>query len=200
MAHRQAAASWRARVSSLSVLVVLLVGMQACGAHTTSAPERATDDQPRQSAHFALLRTPPEGLPASIRRVLRAPTLGMNWRLAQRIPVVLPGSYWIVPGDRYLCIVARADPASPGVGTTCARTAQAIEHGIAAVTIAPARPAARVAPSRLIVGVTPDGTRTVLVHTHEAVAKVPVVDTVFVRHDSIAAPPDLLTLRGTTTP
>jgi hypothetical protein len=55
--------------------------------------------QPRQLARFALLRTPPEGLPLSIRRVLHRPVFGINWRLAHRIPAKSEGVYWLVPGD-----------------------------------------------------------------------------------------------------
>jgi hypothetical protein len=182
---RLAKVSWRTCVSSLSALVVA-VGVSACGTHTTSTPE---------SAHFALMRTPGKELPATVRRVLRTPTSGMSWSLARRIAVPLPGSYWMVPGDGYLCIVARADPASPGVGTTCTPTAQAIEHGVVYVSITPPNPAAHVAPSRLVVGVAPDGVREVLVHTRGLVAKVPVVDAVFMRRDAVAAPPDFVALR-----
>lgn len=143
-------------------------------------------------ANFALLRTQPEGLPARVQRVLRAPTFGLNWKLAQRIPVALPGAYWLVPGNGYLCVVARE---SLGVGTTCAPSSEALQHGIASITITPFRPTRGVRPSRLIVGAAPDGTREVLVHTHGAVETAPVVNEVFVSRDSVDAPPDFLALR-----
>lgn len=213
-----ATVSWRACVSSLAVLS-LFAGVGGCGTSLTSdtrrpdgaqsssqaspAPRKPSPDEPyayrviarvehRQLAHFALLRRRPEGLPARTQRILRTPTFGLSWKLAQRIPVTLPGAYWLVPGDGYLCVVAQE---SMGVGTTCAPTAEAVQHGIASITITPLRPAPGIRPSRLIVGVAPDGAREVLVHTHGAVATVPVVDEVFVLRDSVAAPPDFFALR-----
>jgi hypothetical protein len=210
--------SWRACASSLAVLS-LLAGTGGCGMSQTSdtrrpdgarsspqtapAPRKPTPDEPyayrvitrvehRQLANFALLRTRPEGLPARTQRILGTPTFGLNWRLAQRIPVALPGAYWLVPGNGYLCVVAQE---GMGVGTTCAPTSEAVEHGIASITVTPPGPASHIPPSRLIVGVAPDGAREVLVHTHGAIATVPVVDEVFVLRDSVAAPPDFLTVR-----
>lgn len=151
--------------------------------------------EPRQLRRFALLRTRPEGLPARTRGVLREPIAGMNWGLAQRVPVALPGTYWLVPGDGYLCIVGQADRAAPGVGTTCARTEQAVAHGVATVTLAPPGAAVRVAQPRLVVGVAPDGAREVGVHTRGVVVTAPVIEGAFVLRDAATAPPDLLTFR-----
>lgn len=151
--------------------------------------------EPRQLRRFALLRTRPEGLPARTRRILHAPIAGTNWGLAQRVPVALPGAYWLVPGNGYLCIVGQADLASPGVGTTCARTEQAVEHGVATVTLAPPSAAVRIAKPRLVVGVAPDGAREVLVHTRGVVVTAPIVESAFVLRDAATAPPDLLTFR-----
>ncbi len=213
--------SWRTCASSL-VLLWLLVGAQACGTSSTSgdakradapaasrpsptAPAPASDDggaarviahvQRRQSASFALLRTRPEPLPGRIRRILRQPIVGMNWDLAQRIPVAQRGTFWLVPGNRHLCIVQRGSLGSPGVGTTCARTSQAVGHGIANIAVRRAPFGSSTGQARLIVGVAPDGAREVLVHTRGSVATAPVAGTAFVLRDSIAAPPDVLTLR-----
>jgi hypothetical protein len=214
--------SWRACASSLAVLS-LLAGVGACGTSKTSdarrsdattqssprasqASREATPSEPRayrviaraehrQLANFALLRTPPEGLPAGTQRILRAPIFGVNWKLAQRIPVTLPGAYWVVPGNRYLCVISLKSMGSPGAGTTCAQTSQALEHGIADITIARGSPGSRIPHGRLIVGVAPDGVREVLVHTHGSVATVPVVDDVFALRDSATSPPDFSTLR-----
>lgn len=210
--------SWRVCVSSLVVLA-LLAGAESCGTSQTSGarPPDATQSTPQASpasrkptprephayrviarvehrllANFALLRTRPEGLPALVQRVLRAPTFGLNWKLAERIPVALPSAYWLVPGNGYLCIVARE---SMGVGTTCAPSSEALVHGIASITITPFRPTPGVRPSRLIVGVAPDGTHEVLVHTRGEVDTGPVVNEVFVLRDSVDAPPDFLALR-----
>jgi hypothetical protein len=214
--------SWRTCASSLAVLWLLVVA-QACGtasqssdagradasqaaSRTSPAPPATTSGdlrayrviarvERRQLVHFALLRSRPEELPARVRRALRTPIVGMNWNLAQRILVTLPGTFWLVPGNHHLCIVQQGSLGSPGVGTTCAQTSQAIEHGIANITIKRAPFGSSVGQSRLIVGMAPGGTRKVLVHTRGSVATVPVAGEVFVLRDSIAAPPDILTLR-----
>jgi hypothetical protein len=148
--------------------------------------------QTRQLAAFALLRTPPEGLPPATQRVLRRPIFGSNWRLAQRIPAKAEGTYWLVPGNGYLCVISQGVMGGPGVGTTCASTAQAVVHGIAACSITPPGVPHRV---RLIVGVAPDGTRAALVHMRGVITGVSVHGGVFVLRDSTLAPPDFISLR-----
>jgi hypothetical protein len=206
----------RACLGSLAALG-LLVGGEACGDQGASQPaprtapltapvapgplprfRTVTRVEPRQRAAFALLRTPSEGIPAGTRRRLGRPLVGGSWRLAQRIPVALPGAYWLVPANRHVCVVAQRSAGAHGPGTTCARTADAVAHGVAHVTIrgvgpdaAPAHPRR----SRLIVGVAPDGARRVLVRTRGEVATVPVVHGTFVRRDANPAPPDDLRLR-----
>ncbi|HEU4701077.1 MAG TPA: hypothetical protein VFS37_01245 [Conexibacter sp.] len=146
-----------------------------------------------QRAAFALLRTPPEPLPADTRRLLGPPLFGMSWRLAQRIPVALAGRYWLVPGNRHLCVVEQGSMGSPGAGSTCARAADAIAHGLADIVVKRAGPVGAAAPSgpaRLIVGVAPDGARAVRVDTRGRTARVPVADGVFVLRDRLVLPPD----------
>jgi len=147
----------------------------------------------RQRAAFALLRTRPEGLTSATRRLLGPPIFGMSYGLAQRIPVALTGGYWLVPGNGHLCIVEQGSMGSPGAGSTCARTADAVAHGIADTTVkrgGPGGGGALAGPARLIVGVAPDGTRAVLVHTRGRMARVPVVDGTFVLRDGVVAPAD----------
>jgi hypothetical protein len=147
--------------------------------------------QPRQLAAFALLGTPPEGIPAATQRILHKPAFGINWRLAQRIPVKSDGTYWLVPGNRYLCVISQDVMGGAGVGTTCAPTSQAIAHGIADISITLPGAAHR---ARLIVGVAPNGVREVLVHTRGATATAPTHDGVFVLRDATLAPPDTISL------
>lgn len=149
----------------------------------------------KQLAKFAVLRTPPEGLPTAVQRVLKAPVFGSNWNLAQRLPVTVPGAYWLLPGDGYLCVVSQGSMGSSTIGTTCARTSQARQHGIAAITVARAVPGSHGAAGRLIVGLAPDGTHQVVVHTGASAKTVQVLDEVFVLHDSTVAPPDYFVLR-----
>src|SRR5690349_18928868 len=63
--------------------------------------------QIRQAKAFSILRSPPEGLPKHITRLLRQPIFGINWMLAQRIPTPGRGTYWAIPGNGYLCIVSQ---------------------------------------------------------------------------------------------
>lgn len=148
--------------------------------------------QPRQLAAFALLRTHPEGLPIAMQRILRGPVFGINWKLAQRIPVDSAGTYWLVPGSGHLCMLSQGVMGGIGVGTTCAGTAYAIAHGIADVSMT--LPDAR-HPARLIVGVAPTGTKKVIVHTHGTISTIPVRREIFALRDSTVAAPDEISLR-----
>jgi hypothetical protein len=184
------------------VAALLLGGLSACGNAQSggvqaraSAPVVAPRPEHRQFVNFALLRTRPEGLPVSVRQILQTPRFGMRWALAQRMPVDVPGDYWLVPGAGYLCIVDHT-PASAGIGTVCARTAQVIDQGMATVAIPRRADLAPTGASRLIVGIAPDGARRVYIHTRGAVATVPVVNGQFVRRDAATVPPDSLSLRS----
>jgi hypothetical protein len=148
--------------------------------------------QPRQLAAFPLLRTPPEGLPIATQRILRKHAFGINWNLARRIPVKLEASYWLVPGNGYLCVISQGVMHGRGVGTTCAQTAEAVAHGIADISIALPGTAHR---TRLIVGVAPIRAHDVLVHTRGKVSVAVVHQGVFVLRDSILSPPDTMALR-----
>jgi len=151
--------------------------------------------EPQQLANFALLRTPPEGLPMTVRHLLGDPVFGSNWDFAQRIPAPTSGAYWLLPGNGYMCVVSDGSMGSNTIGTTCARTSKARQHGIAAITVARAVPGSRVKAGRLIVGLAPDGADRVDVHTRGSTETVPVRDEVFVLHDLTAAPPDFFAPR-----
>ena len=163
------------------------------GASPTSSLAVISHVQPRQSVNFSLLRTPPEGLSAWTKRILRKPTFGMNWALAHRLPVAVPGDFWAIPGNGFLCIVAQ-----PDIHTTtrsCATTDDALAHGVAAVLIRAAPTSGNTPDNRLIVGVAPDRARNALVQTAGWVTTVPVLDNVFMLRDSATDPPDSMTLR-----
>jgi hypothetical protein len=146
----------------------------------------------RQLAAFPLLRAPSEGLPIATQRILRKHAFGINWNLARRIPTKLEGSYWLVPGNGYLCVISQGVMHGRGVGTTCAQTAEAVAHGIADISIAlPGTPHR----ARLIVGVAPTRAREVLVHTQGKVSVAAVHQGVFVLRDSILSSPDTMALR-----
>jgi hypothetical protein len=187
-------AAGRARLGLLPALI-LCVALAACGGQEAGnepvtepgvAPARGVS--PRLAANFALLRTPADGLPPAVRRILRTPVPGMNWSLARRIPVRLPGAYWLAPGANDLCIVATT-PDSPAIGTVCASVEEALRHSVANVSLDTR------SRERLIVGVAPDGTRTVFVRSGVSTSSARVRDGNFVLRDSVSAPPDELTLR-----
>ena len=170
----------------------MLAGLTACGGPQDDS-ERASAGAPEKgmsrllSTNFALLRTPPDGIPRDVRQILRVPVSGMKWSLARRIPVSLPGTYWLVPGAKHLCLVATT-PDSPAVGTVCATANQALRHGVANTSLDP------VSGKRLIVGVVPDGTRTVRIRSGASTTSARVRHGTFVLRDSVSAPPDRVTL------
>lgn len=198
--------SWRTRASSLVALLLAAAGVASCGAgtstdattsHTASTPPAAhMVERPTrlQRENFALLRTRPEGLPVHLRDLVRTRDAAFNPALAQRIPVLLPGSWWLVPDGSQLCLVSEV-PGTTGAGTVCGSTREALKEGIATISFAPAERTPAVAPTRLVVGVAPDDAREALVHTHGSVAAVPVVGGVFVLRDSARAPSDFVELR-----
>ena len=180
-------------------------GGQRTGSSSADAPARpgAAGAQPGSSipviAHvgqqllddLSLLRTRPEGLPPTVTGVLREPTYGMNWRLAQRLPVNALGvALWAVPANDAVCIVGqeRLD----AVTATCARTRHAIRHGVATVLLRePRGPQSRgAAGRRLVAGIAPDRARSMRVLTDGSTATVPVVDGAFLLQDAVADPPD----------
>lgn len=198
--------SWRPRASSVVALSLAAV-LAACGSanhdgatpHLVSphpAPRMLARLAPLQHDSFALLRGRPEGLPTRVRRLVRARDAAINPALAQRIPVVIPGRYWLVPGIGSLCVVSEI-PGTPGAGTICATTRQVVEQGMATISLTPAERAPGGVAERLLVGIAPDDARKALVHTAGDVVAVPVVDDVFVLRDGVNAPSDFLELRHT---
>lgn len=194
---------WK-RQLGLSLALMLSVSLTACGTEQSQNRQaltqafrtsndtlrRASDDRSSHvlSASFALLRTPPDGVPPRVRQALSDPVPGMSWSLARRIPVSAPSAYWLVPGIEDLCVVA-ATPKSPTIGTVCASINQTLRHGIANTSLDP------ISGRRIIVGVVPKGTRTVLIRSGNSTTSVHVVHGRFVLRDSVAGPPDVLALR-----
>ena len=185
-------------------IITLSASLMACGAQQeqsgqahTRTPRRSHDTRPPAalngrispllSANFALLRTPPDGVPFAVRQALGS-VPGVSGDLARRIPVSLPSKYWLVPGVANICVVART-PRSPSVGTVCANVSQALHHGIANTSLD------LVSGRRVIVGVVPTGTHTVLVRSGATTSSVRALHGRFVLRDSVAAPPDEFMLR-----
>ena len=182
----------RRRLGLMLVLVSLLAltacGSQGAGSGSTSrSASRGPPVPSRLTADFALLRAPAEGLPASISRRIRIPLPGMDWDLAKRVPVSLPGTYWLTPGRKDVCLLATSST-TPVIGTVCATVAQTPRHGIANTSLDPATG------RRTIVGVVPDGTRSVIVKSRGSSVSVPVRDALFVLRDKVAEPPNVVIL------
>lgn len=198
--------SWRTRASSLVALLLAVGGVASCGAATSTVatvsrtagerPTPRTVERPTrlQREHFALLRTRPEGLPTHLRGLVRTRDTAFNPALAQRIPVLLPGGYWLVPDGAEMCVVSEV-PGTTGAGTVCGSTREALKEGVATISFTPAERTSAGAPTRLVVGVAPDDAREALVHTKGSVGTVPVVRGVFVLRDSARTPSDFVELR-----
>lgn len=189
-ACRSRGESWRV---GLLLVLMLSVSLTACGTQQggSEPTQTQTPDEGISRllpANFALLRTPPNGIPPAVRRTLRVPVSGMKWSLARRIPVSLPGTYWLAPGVEDICIVATV-PDSPAIGTVCATVDQALHHGVANTSLDPN------SGRRIIVGVAPDGTHAVLVRSGISATSVRVRHGSFVLRDRVSSPPDRLTLR-----
>jgi hypothetical protein len=77
------------------------------------------------------------------------------------------------------------------VETLCETTREALHDGVATTLISASR-SARMA--RLIVGIAPDHTHTVIADTKGHLAQIPVSGGVFLRQDGATNPPDTLRL------
>jgi hypothetical protein len=143
-----------------------------------------------QRNHFALLRGVPEPLPPSVRRILRKPTFGMNWDLAQRVPVSLRGSFWLIPGRHVLCLL-HAETVHEA-SSACAPAKTAFAHGVVAASLREA--SAGVPAKRLIVGVVPDGTTGAVIHTGRMTSRVAIAHNLLVLRDSMEESPDAVSL------
>lgn len=181
----------------LAAVVFIGAMLTACGDQqaqtqtrrtTKEAPRSGGKISPLLSSNFALLRTPPDGISPAARQTLAASDLRVSWGLARRIPVAIPGRYWLVPGPASICVVA-ATPGSPAIGAVCASVSQALHHGVASTSLD------QTSGRRVIVGVVPIGTRTVLVRSGATTSSAHVFHGHFALRDSVAAAPDVLVLR-----
>lgn len=139
--------------------------------------------------HFGLLRTPAESLPATVWRLMREPIVGVSWDHAQKVPTYGAGAYWLVPGERGLCLLAKRN----GLSMVCTSVEQAIRSGISLVELRPNNE--RHSGKRVLVGVGPDGADKAYIWTKGAVVVVPISrHGVFRREDGAAHQPDLVKL------
>lgn len=167
-------------------------------AHSPRKPRRGQSSfvvtrhlEDRQRASFAVFRTSPEPLPQSMRRTMRRPIYGINWGLAQRLPVKNPARAWAVPGDGYICILALQVRRGRGaVGATCASNEAALAHGLATTFLSDRGTGAFRTSARVIVGIAPDRAREVIAKAPKSTVRIPVVSGVFIQRDTATYPPD----------
>jgi hypothetical protein len=149
----------------------------------------------RQRGSFAVFRTSPEPLPWSMRRAMRRPIYGINWSLAQRLPIRDPARVWAVPGDGYICILSLQVHRGRGaVGATCKSTEAALDHGVATTLLSDRGTGVFQRTYRVIVGIAPDRAREVVADGSGSTVRIAVVRGVFIRRDTEPYPPDRLKL------
>lgn len=149
----------------------------------------------RQRASFAVFRTSSEPLPRSVRRAMRRPIYGINWDLAQRLPISNPAHAWAVPGHKYICIVSLQVQRGRGaVGATCESTSAALDHGLATTLLGDRGTGVFQSSARVIVGIAPDRAREVIADGSGSTVRIAVVSGAFIRRDSVPYPPDRLKL------
>lgn len=112
----------------------------------------------------------------------------MAWDLAQRVPVHATSTYWLVPGAKDLCMVATT-PKSPAISFACTSSSRALRRGIVHTSLD------TISGRRTMVGITPDGTHSALIQSGALTTSVRVRHGRFVLRDSVALPPDQVTLR-----
>ena len=190
---------WCVRAASFLLLFEATLGAWGCSANGPESVARSkgvlavTRADAEQIASFYLLSTQPEGLPVAIAQVLRQhPMSGLNWDLAQKLPGHMRQPFWIVPGKDTLCILTQDK--SRAINLSCRTTAEAVLHGVAAVTIR-SMSSRRNDAGRSIVGLAPNNARWVLVRTGRTQSSAPIRQHVFVVVDSVPRPPSDLTFR-----
>jgi hypothetical protein len=150
---------------------------------------------PLQVANFELLHTNPEGVPAEITDLVRQhpPRFGLNWSLAQRLPVRLRAPFWVVPGKETLCLTTRDETRM--IRLSCQPTRDAIKHGVATITIEGVSQPGKGIGVRHIVGLAPNGASRVVIQTGKSRQVVLVRNHVFVESDAASLPPTEMTVR-----
>jgi hypothetical protein len=156
-----------------------------------SSPSVIRHLEDRQRASFAVFRTPPEPLPWSMRQAMRRPIYGINWDLAQRLPIRDPARAWAVPGAGYICILSLQVHRGRGaVGAACASTEAALDHGLAMTLLSDRGSGASQRSYRVILGIAPDRARGVVADGSGSTVRIAVVSGIFIRRDTVPYPPD----------
>lgn len=168
---------------------------------SSSSVATATSPKDLQSWQraFPVFQTPPEPLPKLVRQpLIREPIYGLNWKLAQHLPTGIPQQVWAVPGNHFICLISlqRDRWHRPSGGAVCSPTRKAHSVGVQ-VTFLNEPDTGATSRSRTIVGVAPRQTHAVVVHTLGSDTRIPVEAGVFLVNDTVANPPDRVTLLKT---
>lgn len=176
----------------VGLLSILLISCGLVALKLESDRDSSTDTNSRRFVTFSQLRTQPEGLPFDLRRIIRHPPLGANWTLAQRLRIHVKGRFWAVPANDAICIIGQGKDSV--IEMTCTTTKAALQHGVAIVSLDQPKVAGEPA-ARLTVGMAPDGSRTVVIHTGTRTTTGAIANGVFAVRDMATGPPDELTFR-----
>lgn len=178
-------------MAGLPAVILSVCLLSACG-----GGRQVTDRESPQGLRevFALFRSFPDGLPPRVTRILRVPTGGSKWRLAQRLRTTAGPAVWAVPGKGILCLISQ-EGAHSEVLSSCTRTGRAVEHGAFLTSLSPEPVLGFGQARRFIAGVVPAGTRRVRIHTLGSVPKtVGVADGTVTLLDDVADPPERFVL------
>jgi hypothetical protein len=123
---------------------------------------------------------------------MKQPAFGMNWNLAQRLPFPPYGSFWLVPGNRFLCLLEQRGRDT--VNQACAKTERVLAHGLFLAFLGAGAEKLVYGARRFVIGVVPDRTHKVFIMTDDSKVAVSITENAFVRRDGLTAPPDRLVL------
>jgi hypothetical protein len=136
---------------------------------------------------FAIFRTPAEGVPDSVLRILPQLPHGLNWALAQALPARVLPEAWVVPGRGYICLAQRERQRF--MGGSCSTTRQALDHGLG-LTLLSAHGMDSNGKGRVIVGIAPVGARGVVAQAGVVMTRIPVINGLFMHRDNVLVPPN----------
>lgn len=194
------------RTGFLILIFISLAFWSMLGCGGTGSPEspgKKATVSPKPIEHlertqygFPLLKTPPESLPPLVRKPLeQRPIHGLNWRMAQVIPIKAPQKVWAVPGNNFLCLLdlQRDRRRRPSVGAVCSTTTLALKRGLAVTFLSnPATGSPRT--TRLIVGIAPQRATTVDAYSKKETVTIQVRRGIFIRRDSNPSAPGRIVL------
>lgn len=139
--------------------------------------------------HFAIFTTLPEYPSEDIAGAAAQTGLQLTKGIAQRL-LGSSQEVWAIPGPKSVCMFIQESINGP-VGSSCSENQHAIKVGLFIASLSSTSPSQ--GPSRLVVGLVPDGVQQVAVRTPGFEdSTVAVVDNTFTLRDRIAGPPEAL--------